>query len=352
MKKKNLISRGRALALALPLLLTAGCEPDAIRVYRTPKDFGNKPLRWKTPAGWTEADGDGMRVANFRITGKDGQHAEVAAVPLPGMRDDDLAFVNLWRQQLALPAATGADLARMIERVPVGEATGKLFDILGGASSAASQTNSIVVATVAKGGLTWFIKLQGDAPVVADQRPAFLEFLKSIRIHPNAQQVLMARASGPQKHTPDDGHNHETLPEWKVPEGWQQQAAPQFAVAGFAIPGAEGAGAEVSVSHMGGTAGGALLNVNRWRNQMGLNPVAEGDLSGLAKQFEVEGRAAMLVELNGTYSKTGKPAVMLAAMVPGSGSTWVYKLVGDEQVVAQSKDAFMKFIQTAKHPNG
>ena len=349
----NLISPGRSLALLLPLLLlAAGCEPDNIHVYRTPTDFGNKPLRCKTPAGWTESASDGMRVANFRITGKDGLKAEVAAVPLPGMRDDDLAFVNLWRQQLQLPAATVADLAKMIERVPVGTASGKLFDVVANESGGQTSTNRILVATVAQNGLTWFIKLQGDAPVVAEQRAAFLDFLKSVRINPNAQKVLMARAGKAPAHSKDDGHNHEELPDWQVPEGWQAQAAPQFAVAGFMIPGAEGAGAEVSVSHMGVNAGGLLLNVNRWRGQLGLNPVGEADLSALAKQVQVEGRPATLVELSGTYSKTGKKALMVAALVPGAGGTWVYKLVGDEGVVAQAKDAFLKFIQTAKHPNG
>jgi hypothetical protein len=30
--------------------------------------------------------------------------------------------------------------------------------------------------------------------------------------------------------------------------------------------------------------------------------------------------------------------------------TWFYKLMGNEQVVTEQKDAFMKFVQTAQYP--
>ena len=58
-----------------------------------------------------------------------------------------------------------------------------------------------------------------------------------------------------------------------------------------------------------------------------------------------------IVDFTGTDSKTGKPARLVGAIVPQNGQTWFYKLMGDEQIVAQQKDAFIKFIQSAKYPN-
>jgi hypothetical protein len=42
---------------------------------------------------------------------------------------------------------------------------------------------------------------------------------------------------------------------------------------------------------------------------------------------------------------------MIAAMVSRDNSTWFYKLMGDELVVAAEKDAFIKFVQTVRYSN-
>jgi hypothetical protein len=57
------------------------------------------------------------------------------------------------------------------------------------------------------------------------------------------------------------------------------------------------------------------------------------------------------VDFTGTNSKTGKPARLIGAVVPQNGQTWFYKLMGDEEIVAQQKDAFTKFIQSANYAN-
>jgi hypothetical protein len=57
------------------------------------------------------------------------------------------------------------------------------------------------------------------------------------------------------------------------------------------------------------------------------------------------------VEFSGTDARTGKPATLVGVVVPQTGQTWFYKLMGDAVVVAQHKDAFLKFIQSAKYPD-
>ena len=59
----------------------------------------------------------------------------------------------------------------------------------------------------------------------------------------------------------------------------------------------------------------------------------------------------MTIDDSGTDSKTGKPARLIGSMLPQDGQTWFYKLMGDPGVVAQQKDAFTKFIQSAKYPD-
>ena len=38
------------------------------------------------------------------------------------------------------------------------------------------------------------------------------------------------------------------------------------------------------------------------------------------------------------------------ASVPRDGQTWFYKMMGDDATVAREKDAFVKFVQTARYP--
>jgi len=40
---------------------------------------------------------------------------------------------------------------------------------------------------------------------------------------------------------------------------------------------------------------------------------------------------------------------LLAVVIPRSGETWFYKLMGSAEVVQQEKDAFLKFVQSVKY---
>jgi len=138
---------------------------------------------------------------------------------------------------------------------------------------------------------------------------------------------------------------------WTVPTGWQSIPPSQFLLVEFSVPGANGAKAEVNVATMGGTGGGVLPNVNRWRGQLGLNAIAEGDLTQLAQPLDVPGGKATLVDFEGVNAKTGSPTRLVAVIVLQNDQAWFYKLMGDKQVVAQQKDAFTKFIQSANYAN-
>ena len=57
----------------------------------------------------------------------------------------------------------------------------------------------------------------------------------------------------------------------------------------------------------------------------------------------------LVADITGKDAKSGQPARLLAAVVPRSGETWFYKLMGNAEVVQQQKDAFMKFVQGVKY---
>src|ERR1043166_5040139 len=139
---------------------------------------------------------------------------------------------------------------------------------------------------------------------------------------------------------------------WKVPAGWQPGPGSEFLYAKFSISGDAGARADVNVSMLGGEGGGMLPNINRWRNQLGLSPIAsEEDYSKLMRSVEVSGRKAVLADMSGTDGRTGKKARLVGVIVPLGGQTWFYKLMGDEAVVEQQKDTFIGFVDSAKYSN-
>ena len=138
-------------------------------------------------------------------------------------------------------------------------------------------------------------------------------------------------------------------PNWEVPSDWKEVPGGQFLVAKFMLAGATNAQASVNVSMSSGDGGGMLANVNRWRNQLGLGPLTEADLAKEVQPLDLPGGKASLADVTGPDAKDGQRARLLAVVIPRSGNTWFYKLMGNAQVVQQQKDAFMKFVQSVKY---
>jgi hypothetical protein len=405
----------RLLALTVPLMfLAAGCHRDDVKVYRIAKDqdqssqqtapapptdspnpelppghpdissvpgaqttgSASTQLTWKTPAGWTEVPPSKMRVGSFKVTGADGKQADVSVIPLPGMAGTDAANVNRWRGQVGLPEVTDNDLQKAAENVEAGGQPAQLYDIAG-TNLAGGGAERILGVIQHRDDMAWFYKMTGDADLVEQQKPAFIEFLKSLNFGaaaPTQTEILAGNPTaggGNIAWTSGDLHlktgnlgltdttvsantiplvSHEGQPNWQVPAGWQSLPRSEFLVAKFLIQNGD-AQAEVNVAEFAGEAGGLPANVNRWRGQLGLPAVDETEFSKIISTFAIPNSQATLVDYTGTDSKTGKPARLVGAVVPQNGQTWFYKLMGDESVVAQQKDAFIKFIQSAKYPD-
>ena len=179
---------------------------------------------------------------------------------------------------------------------------------------AGRQPLRIVTAFAHRGDDSWFYKLQGSEAVVAAQKPAFLEFLKSVRIKEGTRPL-------------DDRARREPAPKWTVPEGWQ--AVPvrgRCRLAKFAVPAVENGKAEVAVSVFPSDTGGTLANVNRWRRQLGLEDIDEAGLKDCVTPLEgLPG--AQLADL------TKENRRMLGAIVPRDGRWWFYKMMGDAPAV-------------------
>jgi hypothetical protein len=384
--------RAWLLPVLTPLLFlpVAGCHRDEVKTYRVAKDQDQPPpqtapalptdspnpnlppghpdissasaapgfaasgsaqpqLTWKTPEGWTEVPSGEMRVASFKIQGQNGKQADVSVIPLPGLPGSDEANVNRWRGQVGLSPASPDELKKSAESVEAGGQPAQLYDIAGQNPGSGDATR-ILGVILHRTDAVWFFKMTGDADLAEQQKPAFVAFLKSVKF-----TSVQAQTELPPSHPPigDTGMGAPTAsapvssegkPDWQVPAGWQEVSGGQFLVAKFNITGQNGTAA-VNVSSSPSDGGGLLPNVNRWRGQLGLPPIVEI----LTTPIDVTNGKAQLVDLSGTDARTGQPTRLVGVMVPQSGQTWFYKLMGDAKVVESQKEVFTKFVQTVKY---
>jgi hypothetical protein len=327
-------------------------NPHAMRA--TPK------VTYTTPEGWREAGAGEMRVAGFTITGTNGQSAQVAVTPLPGMAGRETLIVNMWRQQVGLNELTADEADKQLTAVEIGGEPGKMFDMAG--KSALGETIRIVTAMAHKGEMSWFYKLQGDDELVLAEKPKFVAFLKTVKIE-DAPAASALPADHPPiarpgaKPGPMQGAVTEQRPPkprqggptWTVPTGWKEIDGGQFLFTKFIISGDAGAQATVNVSVSAGDGGGLLPNVNRWRAQLGHGAWTDADLKKNTQEIDVTGGKAIYLELSGTDSATEKPATTLGAQVVRNGQTWYYKLMGEPALVAAQKENFAAFVKGVKY---
>jgi hypothetical protein len=367
----------------------AGCGRDQIKVYRVAKEKTDAPaavaspqvenppampeaqprLTWTLPAGWEQVPPGEMRLASFKVKGQDGKQADVSVVPLPGMAGGDLNNVNRWRGQVDLPPVKQEELDALAEKVDAGGAEAVLYDQAG--QNPGSDEKTRILATILRRDNTaWFFKMTGDSDLVARQKPAFIEFLKSLRFatgeaapalppsHPPIGGVAEAMPNLPPSHPPIGGSiggstdalpaaDAGAKPNWTVPATWKEEPPTQMLIAKFIAADAD-AKAEITVSSFPGDVGGLLANVNRWRRQLGLPGIEEADLSKTVSEIEAQGGKATLVELDGADARTGQKTKLVGVILPQVSQTWFYKMMGDEKVVAREKNALIQFVQSVK----
>ncbi|MCA9213714.1 MAG: hypothetical protein KDB27_11640, partial [Planctomycetales bacterium] len=133
----------------------------------------------------------------------------------------------------------------------------------------------MLAAIIPNGDRAWFIKAMDAVENVAPIADSFGPFVESIKFK-------------------DDG-----TPEWMLPEGWS--AAPNSSSMRFAT--LKAGDVDVSISFLGYSPplnGYLLMNINRWRGQVGLDDVSEDRLGDTTTQAQlVGGLTATLIDITG-----------------------------------------------------
>lgn len=190
--------------LSVPLFLIS-CKEDAVTVYRVPKEApkevaGAKEPKggmsvlpgmaetaaqfetpeWIAPADWQPQPLGQMRKGSWQVTGVSGQTADVSVLVFPGDVGGVLANVNRWRQQVGLDLVTEENLGTV--QVSIGDRPGQLIALQGPSQEGQTYPQGILGCIVNVEGNTWFFKMAGDGPLVAEQQQAFNDFLQTVRM--------------------------------------------------------------------------------------------------------------------------------------------------------------------------
>lgn len=149
------------------------------------------------------------------------------------------------------------------------------------------------------------------------------------------------------------GHDHaEDAPlAYELPEDWKKEATSQFRTLNFSF-GEHGEG-ECYVSRAGG---GLAANLNRWREQMGLEAASEEDFQALPKRH-LFGMEATYAELDGNFkavgaaeSKSNYRMVGLVLSLPDV--SFFVKMTGPKDLVIANEGKFSKFCESLKLTKG
>ena len=128
---------------------------------------------------------------------------------------------------------------------------------------------------------------------------------------------------------------------YMLPDGWRELPASGIRKATLQVSDDAGT-AELSVLVFPGDVGGELANINRWREQIGLQAIDAASLPKLSESMAISEHSARYVTLLGAEQS------IKGAILPFHGRTWFFKLMGPTATV-QSKEAGLRhFLESVK----
>ena len=258
------------------------------------KDQDREPVQWTTPEGWKSAPAVPGRHATFYLGPRDSP-LEVTVHALGAEAKDVLANVNRWRKlELGLGPIRDDKLEEVTKPLKVDGVAATRVDMMGPGTGKSKKK-------------TPFLR---DHPVVAD------------------------------------GDAGQPVLNFKAPEGWKEKKpdASVGQMAAFQV--VEGsATADVSITPAGGS---LLANVNRWRSQIGLDPVDGDQLKKQFRETEVAGVAGAFIELVGPASAGAARQSILGVIFLRGQQAWFIKMKGPADLVAKQKPAFEAFVRSVE----
>ncbi len=335
--------------MLLICLLFGACK-DPIRTYRVaaekeaaatsvsaaPQQSATRKLSvsWNALPNWEEKKVGQFLTADYAIPNL----GRLTVSQLGGDGGGLAANVNRWRGQINLEPLPESELRGEPMPVTASERQMLLFPL--NLDNTAPDAEGIMAAVLPLDTATWYFKLSGPATKLRESGAAiFTEFLKGVRI---------------------SGENTASIPppppaqpkiQVIAPAGWEQGQTSSMRVASFSLKGTDGATADVSVIPLAGNSGSVLENVNRWRGQIQLQPLASADNPAIGAYLEsTAGKIFVSHMVSEGAVLDGKKVAISGAILPLKGTTWFFKIIGEASLVQANREKFEEFVRSATFP--
>ena len=137
---------------------------------------------------------------------------------------------------------------------------------------------------------------------------------------------------------------------WQAPAGWTEvESTSSMRLVSFSVPHGDEVG-DLSVTKLSGGAGGMLANLNRWRGQLGLEPVGP-DTPGAAGQV-AQASAGTFTWWSIVNDEGDPSAGMLAGMLEAPDHVMFVKLTGSGELIAAHEAEFVEFLASFAPADG
>ena len=128
---------------------------------------------------------------------------------------------------------------------------------------------------------------------------------------------------------------------WHAPESWKEKPAGSMRLGSYSIAGKDGE-ADMSIVMLAGGAGGTLPNVERWRGQVGLEPLGtEKALAAASTKVKTRAGEVLVVDFTGAGNKR-----LLAGILPRGEESWFFKMIGPAPTVGAAKPGFLELLNS------
>ncbi len=308
---------------------------------------------WKLPAGWKEEAGSGIREATIVIPGDERLEITVNVASWPGTQESLLANVNRWRGQMQLPTIGPQQLAEVTREAKAGARTITIVDLRGQFKT---------------GGMTPPFASGAFGPRATGGRRSSSNLPAG---HPPIDAELDANSNLPAGHPaidtaaePATGTNppNETgpseVPKFTAPASWKAVPAHSPRKAEFAITDGRQE-ARVTLIDFSANEGpmiaDPLLNINRWRREVGLEEIQKDALAKATETIQIDGQPATFAAMIPDAAKSEQSQVALAtlaAMVRNGDRIWFIKMMGSRDLVAARQNEFKTFLKSIKFSHG
>ena len=271
-------------------------ENDLRSFFKTLTFASDDNAQWTLPEGWRQLAGNEMRHATIVLSGE--PSLEMSVTKFASRQDlspaDQVVMnINRWRGQLSLPPIEDEDLGSQTEKLELGDAVAYWLNIVGRPQPKPAAMNL--------------------PPMQASRE-------KSAPAAPAVEKPTL---------------------QFDKPVEWTEGPPAAFAAVSLQVTD-EDKKAMITVTRAGGN---PLLNVNRWRGQVGLSPLTEEELAKTARKVPVGRFEGNLYEM-----ATGERSIF-GVIVEDQGQMWFIKLMGDAPLVERERTRFDEFLKSLKLEN-